>query len=285
MKRRIDLYLCVLLLSLSTGILAQTSSEASTATASKAKISAEARTAFAQAMEAAASLKGLRGAERKTELAKHAARYEEIADRFAGEFPAASRAWYESAEMWRRQGNLAKAEAAYRSSLSKDSGAFRARAIFGIAQMERRQKKFEAAIESYKLVAGIQAESNRANDSRLWIARCWRSLEKPELAMQSFKAAVEKAATPRQVIVASNFLAIELIDRGDFDAADAVLAKAGSVVAEAIDSGAKGAKGLESALQSMSSRRALQKARDKANGSAGDAVQMERDRKKVKSRR
>jgi len=251
--------------------------------ARRVQLSQEARDALAAAKALITSLKGVRGEERLAGLSKAASAFGAVAEKFSSEPAAACAALFEAGETWRRQGSLTRAEDSYRRALATEVQRYQGRATFQLAQMERRQKRFEDAIANYQRAAEINPEQNRANEARLWIARCLTSLGKGDEALQSFRAAVEAAATPRQVIEANNYLAKALIDGGDLEAAKAALAKAVAVARPLIEAGGKDSEGLRAALDHMSARKALQRALDKASGAARDAQQLEKDRSKIKS--
>ena len=265
---------------LGAGLVAQEETQKSQLKSKLVQVSQEARVALAAAKDMITNLRGVRGEERKAGLSRAAMAYSDVAENFAGEPAAVSAALFESGETWRRHGSLEKAENAYRLVLAKGGERYLGRATFQLAQMERRQQRFEDAIVTYQRAHEIQPKLNRANLARLWIARCLTSLGKPEEAMKSFAEAVRAAATPRQVIEASNYLAKALIEAGDLKAAAAALTKADQEVAASIEAGGKGSDGLRAALDRMSARKALQRARDKANGAAKDAQNLENDRRR-----
>ena len=286
MNHRREVSSLALLLLFSAGLVAQQArvpsaeSEAQESKVKRVQLSQQARDSLAAAKELITSLKGVRGEERQAGLSKAAMAYSAVAEKFADEPAAACAALYEAGETWRRHGSLDKAEANYRQVLAKNGERYLGRATFQVAQMERRQKQFENAIATYQQAATFQPKQNRANQARLWIARCFVSLDKAEEAMQSFRNAVASAATPRQVIEASNYLAKALIEAGDLEAAKAALAKADQVAMPLIEAGGKDSEGLRAALDRMSARKALQKAQDKANGAGQDARQLDSDRRR-----
>ena len=268
------------------GLDAQTESPPAAATkpASAAKLSDAAKAGLRQAKELAAKTKGLKGPARQAALEAAAARYETLAGELDGEAPAQATAWFEAGELWRRHGSLAKAETSYGSALGVDTGRYRERALFELAQMQRRQKKLDAAIENYAKAAKVKPTSNRAHTARLWIARCLESKGDAERAVASFRAALEASERPVHVIEVCNFLARALIKTGDLDGAGAALEHAGKVARPVIDAGGKDGARVRKALDKMSARRALQRAQDKANGAAKDAAQLEKDRDAARRR-
>ena len=166
------------------------------------RLSEEARTILREVRASTVlELRGLEGDERRAALRSSAERHAELARRFESEPGAAARAWYECAELWRRQGSLGKADAAYRSTLEHDrGGAYEERALFGRAQMLRRQKMLDRAIAAYQQAAAVKPGSNRAHESRLWIARCLDGKGESEKSLAAFRSALEAAERPRQVI-------------------------------------------------------------------------------------
>ena len=180
----------------------------------------------------------------------------------------------------RRHGSIAKAGAAYQKVILNDDGRYQERALFQSAQMQRRQKLWDAAIANYAKAALVQPTSNRANDARLWVARCRAAKGDADGALVSFRTALEAAERPRHVIAVSDWLAKALIERGDLDGAAAAIAHAERAAAPKIEAGGKDGPRLKKRLDSMAARKRLQKARDRANESAKDAARLERDRGK-----
>ncbi len=245
-----------------------------------ARPSAEARRALGEVAAAEDSIKGLKGPERQQAIESAATRYEQVAASFAAERAASATAWYKAGELWRRGGSLAKAESAYEKALQNDDGRYRERALFQRAGMQRRQKKFDEAIASYQSAATVKPSSTRAHEARLWIARCLSSAGKPDEAIREFRAALESSNTPRRIIDASNYLAKALIAKGDLVGARAAIEHAEKSSRSAIDQGGAEGERTRKALEKMSARKALQRARDKANRAGADAVQLERDRRR-----
>ncbi len=241
----------------------------------RVRLSDEAATAFVAVRQQTKDLRGRRGPERLVALQKIAQRCESIAAEFAAERPAAARAWFEAAEAWRKHGSADKAAVDYGKALDNDDGRYRERCTFQLAQMQRRLEKFDAAIATYRKAAKIAPQSKRAHQSRVWIARCLDSAGKQDEALPAYRAAVDAAVRPRDRVDAGNWLAKALVTRGDLDAATAAITATEKAVQPTIDKGGKGAAGLQRALDKMSAKRALRRARDKATGAAQDAARLE----------
>jgi tetratricopeptide (TPR) repeat protein len=246
--------------------------------AERPKPSEAARVGFGELRKLRDGLKGLKGAERAQAQQRLGEACEGLATRLAAEPPAASRAWFEAGDAWRAQGDLSRAGAAFEKALAGGDERYRGRALFELAQVLRREKRWDDAVARYREAAGVEPESERAHDARVWIARCLDEKEDRDGALAAYRAAVDAAARPRQVIDASNWLAKALIARNDVDGADQALRHAEATVQPELDSDDADAERLKKALEEMSARRALQRARDRSGASAADAADLERGR-------
>lgn len=242
----------------------------------RAKLSDAAKAEFKSIAELERGLKGKRGPERLIALQGIAQRCEETASAFSHEPAAAMRAWYDAGEAWRRHGSLEPAAVAFGRALDQADDRYRARALYGLAQMQRRLKQLEAAIATYTKCARYEPGSVRAHDARVWIARCHMAEDKFAESLAAFRAACEAAPGPLQRIGAGNWLAKALIASGDLEAAERELTAVEQAVKPVSDSDDPAAARVRKALEQMSARRALQRARDKANGAASDAIDVER---------
>jgi hypothetical protein len=97
-------------------------------------------------------------------------------------------------------------------------------------------------------------------------------------AVVAFRTAVASAVTTSQTIEAINYLASALLAGGDLAGASQALAQADAAVSTAIVEKPEDAERLHKALESMSARRALQRAQDKAVDAAADAQQVDKPR-------
>jgi len=232
------------------------------------------KAALAAAAEVSAKVKGLKGPDRLTALETAARAYEKVLADFGADRAGAAEAAFQTAELWRRHGSLEAAEAAYGRAVELDRGRWAERAGMGRADMLRRLKKMEPALAAYRAVVALGKTTNRTHDARVWVARCLDATDAAADALQAYRDALEAAATPRQTIDAGNWLAKALIVRGDLDGADGVLAHVTRTVADVEVDRPEERQRLDKALDAMSARRQLQRARDKAQGAAGDAVRI-----------
>lgn len=236
-----------------------------------------ARLAEAEAMVDA--LKGVRGPERLDGMREAAEAYEAVARDFASESPTVTRATWEAAECWRKASELEKASDAYGRVLSGEPGRYRQRALFGRASMLRRLKDYDGAIEMYRQAGALEVEGVRAHDARVWVARVLELRGDREEALAAYRSAVDAAVGPRRTIEAADALAKALIRSGDLDGAAAAIQRADDAARAAIEAGGQEGQRIERALEGMGARGQLRRARDKADGTAEDAVKLERDRK------
>ncbi len=241
-------------------------------------ISPAARAALRTASSQAAQLKGLSGTPRLVALERLAACYEQVAGQVASEPRAAAQAWFGAGDAWRRHASPAKAEGCYRKCLAQDDGRYEQRGWYQVGQMQRRQKQLAAAIESYGKAAVLKPGSARSHRSHLWVARCFGELGEYDKAVAAYRSALEATEKPRQVIELCNDLAKAMVRKGDLAGAESAIQCAERRARPVIEAGGVEGARVKKAFDAMSARRAVQRAQDKARGSAGDAAQLERDR-------
>ena len=220
-------------------------------------------------------IKGLEGAERSAALERAAVAYREVVEHHATDARACAEAWFELGEISRRQRDLAEAEACYGRAAELDFGRWGERALCQRAHMLRRLDRLEEALATYRKAAEIKPESARAHEARSWIGRCLLLGGEVDGAIEAHRAALEVTEVPRRVIELCNLLAKAQLAKGDLDGAAATLQRADRVVPERAGPEADR---LRKAADSMSARRALQRARDKADGAHRDAMDVERSR-------
>ena len=270
-----------LCLSLLVPAFAQQAGEAVSAKpAASAAASDAGRAALAAARQQAAKSHGLRGPERGRVLELAATAHDKVAADFHGEPVVAGPAAFAAAELWRQQGSFAIAEKDYLLAATIDPARYGQRGTLGAADMQRRQKRLDEAMVTYARAEAVEPGSARAQDARLWRARLLQTTGRLDEAIPAFQAALESADTPSQVIEASNFLALAWIDKGEFDAAERAISHAERTVAEVGEEDAVVVERLQKASESMSARKALQRARDKQNQAGKDAAEFDAGRKR-----
>jgi tetratricopeptide (TPR) repeat protein len=231
--------------------------------------------ALEQARALAAQAKGKSGAERAAALEAGAKAYQNVAATHAADPGVVAEAAFEAAELWRRKGALADAEANYRAALDADRGRYGPRASFELAHLLRRGKKFDAAVELYREVAAMQPGSARAHSALLWVGRTLQAATRLDDAIVAFETALQAAPTPASLITTANWLAKVKIKQGDHEGARATIADVDRRVAADVAGDTPGAKRLQTALAEMSARRSLQRSLDKKNNAAADALDAE----------
>ncbi|MEQ1632001.1 MAG: tetratricopeptide repeat protein [Planctomycetota bacterium] len=241
----------------------------------KIVMSDAARAALAKAREVAVVVRGLSGDEQLAALQAAAQAYDRTAGEFANEPVAAAQAAYTAGELWRRHGNVGEAERCYLQAATLDADRYAQRGQLAAADMQRRAERFEVALQTYRAAAAVDPTTARAQTARIWQARVLQSMGREVDAMVAFRQALASAITPRQVLDASNYLARALIDGGDLAAAEQVLKQADSAIATAVVETPDDAERLHKASESMSARKALQRARDKEGKTARDAQDVE----------
>ncbi len=241
----------------------------------KPRCSDGARAALAAVREIADRARDLDGAEELAALQAAAKAYDQVAAEFAAEPMAAAQAAFAGAEYWRRHGSAEPAERDYLAAARLDPERYGQRAAIGAADMQRQLERDADALASYAAAVAIDPASTRAQAARLWQGRMLVRLERFDEALAVFRAAVAAAKTAQQVIEASNVLARALVDRSDFDGAAKAIEHADAAVAAAAAADPLQQERLHKALDGMSARRALQRARDRKANAVGDAQKLE----------
>lgn len=234
------------------------------------------RAALAAARAEAMKVRGLEGDAQTAALEAAAKAYDRAANEVAAEPKAAAQASFSAAELWRRQGSIAEAERCYLSAAQLDAERYAQRGKLGAADMQRRAQKHDLAIASYRDAAAIDPTTSRAQTARVWVGRVLQSMGREVDAVVALRAAVASATTTGQTIEAINHLATALIAGGDLQGAAVALAQADAAVSTAIVEKPEEAERLHKALESMTARRALQRAQDKSLDTASDAAQLEK---------
>jgi tetratricopeptide (TPR) repeat protein len=225
-----------------------------------------------QAEELASRAKGLKGDARNEALARAAQAFRAIVDAHPEDQQKCARAWFRIGDLERGKSDLAAAEVAYAHAAELDGDRYGERALLECAHMQRRLARVDEAIATYRKVAAMNPDSERAHDARVWIGTCLESKGDLDGAIDTFSEALRTTTEPARVIELCNKLANALVDRGDLNGAATAIARA----EEAVPSGDEDdIPRLRKSVESMSARKALQKARDKAAHAHEDAQQLE----------
>lgn len=248
------------------------------------QLSAPARTALAAAKEVADRVKDAEGDARSAALEAAAQAYDRVAEQFGAEAPAAAQAAYTAADLWRRHGSLGLAEQAYLAAARLDAPRYGQRATLAAGDMQRRLDRPEEALATYERAVAVDPRTSRAQRARLWRGRLLQQLERLPEAAAALRAALEAADGPRQVLEAADLLAKVMIAQGDLDGAAAVVDRAGRAVEAAVAADPEQSKLLED-YEELPARRALQRARDRRDGAAKDAQDLEQELRRGGQRR
>lgn len=241
----------------------------------RVQLSEAGRAALAGAKEIAGRCKGLRGAERTQALEQAARAYDKVLADFGAEPVVAGAAAFAAAELWRQHGSLPLAEKDYLIAADVDGPRFGQRGLLGAADMQRRQKRNDDALLTYAKAAAAEPNGTRAQEARLGQASLLQSTGRLDEAVAAFQAALESARPGKQVIETANHLALACLQKGDLDAAERAIDHAEQAVAAVADDDPVVHERLQKLFESMSAKKALQRARDKANRAAKDAVGLE----------
>jgi tetratricopeptide (TPR) repeat protein len=251
--------------------------EASAEKPARAKVSVSdaGRAALAAAKETAGRAKGLTGPERLAAVAAGASAYDKVVADFAAEPSVAGAAAFAAAELWRQHGSLPLAEKDYLLAAEVDGPRFGQRGLLGAADMQRRLKRNDEAMATYQKAAAVEPGGARAQEARLWQARLLQSTGRLDEAIASFQSALESASPGRQSIEAANHLALACIAKADLEAAERAIDHAEQSVRGLGEDDPIVVQRLEKALETMSAKKALQRARDRANRVGKDAVELD----------
>lgn len=252
--------------------------------AKRAMPSAAARIALKGAGALRAKAKGTKGTDRAGIQRSAALAYQQVAADFAKEPAAAAAAHFAAGELWRVLREPQKSTACFVRADELDPSRYHTRATMNLAHLARRQKSTAKALSLYTEVANLEGGSSRGVEARLWVARLWASQGDAAKSASTYRKALEVATTPRQKMDVCNRFANHLIKAGDLDGAEALIqqARLASEIAglgkpEAVE---RALHRQASAFAQMSARRALQKARDKANKAHLDALRVEKSKRK-----
>lgn len=234
------------------------------------------RRALAEGEDLLAALKGTKGEERQAGLQRLADFYQGSLERHAGDRPSCARLNFELGETWRKHGSVERALAAYQKSAELDAERYATRAGLQIAHAQRRLERFDEALATYRRIAQATPESAAVREAREWIGRCLEAKGDVDGAIVAYRDLLQQASGPRETLDVANRLANALIDKGDLAGAEEVLRRADSAVPSSGEDVARWRK----AADSMSARRALQRARDKRDGVHEDARKLEAARKR-----
>jgi len=244
--------------------------------------SAAAQAALQQALQLAKACKGKRGDARTRALSAAARAFDEVASAFAGEPAVVARASWSAAELWRRHGSLVEAERRYLNAAQRDAERYAQRALLGAADMQRRTERSELAAETYGECIAVAPRSRRAHRARLWIGRMLLQDGAVDAAVERLQEAFREAPSPGASIEAADHLAKAWLAKGDLESAGYCIEHAADTVAAAeaaaeADGGDPAvADRLRRAYEAMTSRRALQRERDRVNGALDDAIRLDR---------
>ncbi|MFN6194972.1 MAG: tetratricopeptide repeat protein, partial [Planctomycetota bacterium] len=232
------------------------------------------RASLAAAKEVSGKVRGLRGPERMQALEAAASAYDKVVAEHSAEPAVASVAAITAADLWRQQGSLPLAEKAYLRAAELDGPRLGQRGLMGAGDMQRRQKRGDEAMATYAKAIALEPGSSRAQEMRLWQARLLQGAGKVDEAIVAFQAALESGDPGSQVVEACNFLALAWIQKGDFDAADRAIDHAEQATTAAADEDPQTVERLKKAIEGMSARKALQRARDAQNRVGEDAAKL-----------
>jgi tetratricopeptide (TPR) repeat protein len=241
----------------------------------KSPMSEAGKAALAKARELAGRCKGLAGAERLQALAAAAGAYDQAVADFPEEPGIAGAAAFAAAELWRQHKSLALAEQDYLLAAETDPARFGPRGLFGAAEMQQRQKRNAEALVTYERAISSEPGSIHAQEARLCRSRLLMSMGRLDEAIVGFQGALEAARPGRDGIEAANALALACIQKGDLEAAERAIEHAEAEVTAVGEEDLVIQARLRKAVDAMTARKALQRARDKASRAVEDAAAIE----------
>lgn len=245
----------------------------------KPKPSPAAHAALQAAKGLASAIKSAEPAARPQAMTAAAQAYEKVAIDFAVEPVAAAQALFAAGELWRRQGSLPQAEKDFLSAAGLDPADHGQRATLEAADVQRRGKQLDKALVTYGQVVTMDPGTARAEEARLWQGRLLQGMGRLDEAAAAFQTAIANTTRPRQLIEASNYLAKALIQKGDFAAAERAIEHAEIAATESAEGDEAETERIKKAVEEMSAKKALQKARDKQDKPQKDARALEDSRR------
>ena len=243
---------------------------------------AEARAAIAEARKLVAASRKVAGPERSRRLELAAAALDRVAAQAVREPAIAALAAWHAGETWRSHGSAPLAERSYLRAAKLDAVRYGQRGLLRAADMQRRQRRAEAAMKTYASAERRDPRTSYAQDARLWIARMLLASGRVDRAIERFQVALESAPSPRYAIETADYLAKAWIVKGDLDAAGFVIDHARQLVLDESDGDPVDAARLRRAFAQMGAPKALQRARDAKAGAKDDAVRLDQYRRQGK---
>jgi tetratricopeptide (TPR) repeat protein len=166
-------------------------------------------------------MRGKQGSERDALRVQVVAAYRAVREHFPNAAAEAAEAALRAAEVLRtmNEWDAARAELV----IARDRGQatpWRARAMLELAHLERRTKRFDAALSAYQaLVAETQASAGQKDEAMLWSGRMYMELKRPDEAKAAWQKVADGAEDPVDRIRAFDWLALALVDANDLEGA------------------------------------------------------------------
>ncbi len=167
------------------------------------------------------------GEEKRSILEGTIAQYQKVLELHGEDGPACAEASFRIGEIERSLGDAPGARAAFETTLSfgKDAPRFAARALNELGHLARRSGDAGAAIAAYeRVLAEFPAEEAEAVKSLTWIGKVEASRGNAEKARTAWLSIADRyPALPVQAVRAADLAALDALEAGDADAAQAIV--------------------------------------------------------------
>ncbi|MAE76118.1 MAG: hypothetical protein CMJ85_04510 [Planctomycetes bacterium] len=229
----------------------------------KAKIGKEARTALAAAGRLSRVRQGSSVVERQKILEKAQAAFAKVARKFASQDAVVGEAAFRRGQLLGRLGRINEALAAFRRAGDKAKAGFGTRARLEAGHVQRREKLYPDALESYRLAA--TAGGAYGNRARLWIGKTLINLGRVPDARREWQAlGTDRTMDAYLRIQAFDDLAMSYVKEKKIGAAKRVIADAEDALSSETAGEDKRARVLRKKLGRMRARKSIAKAAERA---------------------
>lgn len=227
------------------------------------KESAEAQLKYAQALRQA--LRGTEGGARDAARKAAIAACRALREYYPENAAACAEGAFRASELLRaenqREGALAEL------AIARDRGVgtpFHGRALIEIGHIHRRGQSWQDALMAYETVLSDAATTQRQkDDASLWAGQVYAALKRPDDARRAWQRVADGAEDPIDRIKAYDCMAQVAIERGDLDAAAALLEHCREALSESASEETRLGDRVRNALAGMRAHDELQRALDK----------------------
>jgi len=195
--------------------------------------------------------------ERRRKWAEALAAYETITKHYSELPEIVGEAWFRHGQLLGRMGRGDDSVASFRKAVAASPTTIGGRALYEAGNVERRRKRYTAALALYRECAGGK-DKKYGNRARLWLASTLDKLGRLPDARSEWKAIAYDEAVDVFVRIRSfDALAASYLNRSQLDEARAVLVDADDKLSAAAHGDSKRAQQVRRRLERMRSRKRL----------------------------